>query len=192
MSVRPPAGPGPAAARRPESAGSFRLWLLIVGFAALSGWLGWTVRHGFGGDAVAPGARVPELYLEDLRTGDRRTVLPPGRVRVLNYWASWCGPCREEMPILQAFAADQAPNGIEVVGIALDDPLDARRFLDTMDVDFPIYIEARSRADSSVKLGNARGVLPFTALIDADGRLLKTKYGSFPDRAALDRWVQHD
>jgi thiol-disulfide isomerase/thioredoxin len=133
---------------------------------------------------------VPELELVELRRGEvRRLPAPDGRPRLINYWASWCGPCRAEMPILERFARDQGPNGVEVVGIALDSVTEARRFLSEVPVSFPLYVEVPSATDSSVVLGNHRGLLPYTVLIGADGRLLKTHTGPFPDDASLAAWA---
>ena len=178
-------------------------WVLLAAVAAGFGWLGMRARlaqqdaaspspAAAGIVRVAPGDPAPDLRLEDLRTGEIRAVLAPGRVRLLNYWASWCGPCREEMPVLQAFSAIQGANGVEVVGIALDHPEDARRFIEHTPVTFPLFVEMPGPADSSEILGNARGILPFSVLIAADGTVLKTHYGAFPDRAAVDDWTAAD
>lgn len=175
-------------------------WLAIAMFAAVFAYFGYSARTSErfapspapGVVRVAPGERVPDLRLEDLRTGEVRDVMPPGRVRLINYWASWCGPCRREMPALQAFATAQRPNGVEVVGIALDDPDDARRFLRSTPVDFPLFVETPGPADSSEVLGNSRGILPYSVLIAADGRVVKAKYGAFDGVAELEDWTRTD
>ena len=192
--------PGPAP--RPATvARAWPTWLAVVVFGGLSAALGWWIAHRVEDRAgppppaglvvVAAGEVVPDLRLPDLRTGTPRPLVEPGRPRLLNYWASWCAPCREEMPLLDAFAASQGVDGVEVVGIALDSPEDAGRFLAEVPVAFPLLVETPGPADSSVVLGNRRGVLPFTALVDADGRLLATHYGPFPDAAAIADWVSN-
>lgn len=142
------------------------------------------------GLAVAQrGAAIPSLRLPDL--DGRITALPAayaGQPVLINFWASWCGPCIKEMPELDRFAASQDPAGVRVVGIALDDAASIRAFLQHTPVRYPILLDQPGPRDSSVQLGNPRGVLPFTVLVDADGRLLKQKLGPFQP-GEIDAWA---
>ena len=108
---------------------------------------------------------------------------------LVNVWASWCGPCIEEMPELQRFATAQGPTGVQVVGIALDDEANVRDFLEKIPVSYPILIDAAGPADAGVRLGNPRGVLPYSILVSADGRLLKQRIGPFV-HGEIDAWAQ--
>lgn len=112
-----------------------------------------------------------------------------GRPILINLWASWCGPCIKEMPELNRYAAAQAANGTQVVGIALDHADDVRAFLQRVPVGYPILIDQAGPRDAGVQLGNPKGVLPYTALIGADGRLLKQKIGPFAE-GEIDNWVK--
>jgi thiol-disulfide isomerase/thioredoxin len=120
-----------------------------------------------------------------LRGLDRTTVDVPaayaGRPVLLNVWASWCGPCITEMPALQAFAEAEGANGVQVVGIALDDADAVRAFIQRTGVTYPILVDAPGPADAGVRLGNPKGVLPYSALVSADGRLLKQRIGPFEE-----------
>ena len=111
-----------------------------------------------------------------------------GRPLLVNVWASWCGPCVKEMPELDRFAREQDGNGAQVLGLALDDAQAVRDFLRRIPVAYPQAIDAPGPADAGVRLGNPRGVLPYTALISADGRLLKQKIGPFAP-GEIDDWV---
>ena len=129
------------------------------------------------------GEPMPSLRLQDLAG---RTVAVPeawaGRPLLINVWASWCGPCIEEMPELQRFSARQGAQGVQVIGIALDEPDAVRAFLTRVPVQYPILIEQPGPADASVRLGNLKGVLPYSVLIGADGRLLRQRIGPFVAR----------
>ena len=113
-----------------------------------------------------------------------------GSPTLVNLWASWCAPCLKEMPELQAFANEQAANGMQVVGIALDDAASAKAMLGRLGITYPNLIDTPGPADAGVRLGNPAGVLPYSVLISADGRLLKTRIGPFEDKADIAAWAQ--
>ena len=94
--------------------------------------------------------------------------------------------------VLDAYAADQTRNGTQLLGIALDEPDAVRAFLDRVPVRYPNLIEAAGRSDSSIKLGNTRALLPFSALIAADGTILRMKVGAFDDAEDLTAWADPD
>lgn len=132
------------------------------------------------------GQAIGPLTLTDL-DGQSQT-LPRGRRVLVNLWASWCAPCRQEMPLLDAYARTQGGKGVVVVGIAEDAADPIREFLRKSPISYPVLLDdAQGRAGT--RLGNPLGILPFSALLDADGKLLRTRLGAFPDPAALQRWV---
>jgi len=85
------------------------------------------------------------------------------------------------MPELQRFSDQQAPNGVHVVGIALDDKAAVLEFLSRAHVNYPILLDRPGPADAGVRLGNPKGVLPYSVLLSADGRLLKQRIGPFAE-----------
>ena len=118
------------------------------------------------------------LSLIDLE--GKRVAMPTafaGRPLLINVWASWCGPCIQEMPELDRYSAQQADNGTQVVGIALDDEAAVRTFLKRVPIRYPVLLDTPGPADAGVRLGNPKGVLPYSVLISADGRLLKQRIG---------------
>ncbi|PSM15169.1 TlpA family protein disulfide reductase [Stenotrophomonas maltophilia] len=144
--------------------------------------------------AAAPvlqvGDRLPALSLPDLEGQplDLRRRFA-GRPLLVNVWASWCAPCVEEMPELARFVHVQGEDGVQVLGLALDTPEDVRRFLQQVPVDYPIVIETPGPRDASVQLGNAQGLLPYSVLFDAQGRMVKAKLGPFT-HGEIERWVK--
>ena len=113
-----------------------------------------------------------------------------GKPTLVNLWASWCAPCLKEMPELQAFASEQAANGVQVVGIALDDAASVQAMLQRLAITYPNLIDAPGPADAGVRLGNPAGVLPYTVLVSAEGRVLKTRIGPFENRQDIADWTQ--
>ena len=121
-------------------------------------------------------------------TGKPQQLPIPQRWQVINYWASWCGPCRKEMPMLNTLHL-QRESQFEVIGIALDDINDAKEFLITTPISFVSYQESPSKLDSSSRMGNTWGVLPFTVLINPQGVLMRRHIGQFENQQQLDKWV---
>ena len=113
-----------------------------------------------------------------------------GNPTLVNLWASWCAPCLKEMPELQAFSAEQAGNGVQVVGIALDDSASVQAMLQRLAITYPNLIDAPGPADAGVRLGNPAGVLPYSILVSTEGRVLKMKIGPFENRQDIERWIQ--
>ncbi len=143
------------------------------------------------GVAIAQrGGRVPAFAVPDLQ--GKFVQVPAayaGRPVLINLWASWCGPCIKEMPELQRFHVEQGASGTQVLGIALDDAVAVRDFLERIPVDYPILVDAAGPADAGVRLGNPKGVLPYSVLVSADGIVLKQRIGPFAD-GEIDAWAE--
>lgn len=147
--------------------------------------------------AAAPGIAVagvgdplPALALPDPdgKIVDLRARFA-GKPLLVNVWASWCAPCVKEMPELERFSREQGASGVQVVGLALDTPEAVRQFLARVPVGYPIVLDTPGPADASVRLGNAHGLLPYSVLVGADGRIAKRKLGPFEPGEIRD-WAQ--
>ncbi|MGB0132618.1 TlpA family protein disulfide reductase [Dokdonella sp.] len=135
------------------------------------------------------GDPVDDMDLPDRDGRMRRLSEWRGKLVVLNFWASWCGPCREEMPMLDSMHARYASQGLEVIGVAAEDAPAALSFLESHPVNYPILINSPTDAtDLSWRLGNTQSVLPYTALIGRDGSILATRMGNFSE-SALQEWI---
>ena len=123
---------------------------------------------------------IAGLKITDLK-GKPAKLPGNGRYRLINYWATWCGPCLQEMPVLDEFAKSQGINDVLLVGIALDEAKDVEDYLKENPVKYGQFLETADKNDSSTQLGNKTGIIPFTVLIGPDGQLLKQKRGNFAD-----------
>lgn len=137
------------------------------------------------------GDPLPDLRLKNLDGGIEPVAETHGRPLLINFWASWCGPCIEEMPVLDAFARQQGDNGVQVVGIALDDINSVKAFLRDTPVSYRLLLDVASARDSSVRLGNLRGVLPYSVLVDADGVIQRIRLGPFAE-GEVENWAASD
>lgn len=93
----------------------------------------------------------------------------PGKVLLLNFWATWCAPCREEMPMLVDLQTQYGNAGLQVVGIALDDVQKVREFVQAFDITYPILVGSTDVMAVNQLYGNQSGALPYSVLIDRDG-----------------------
>ncbi|MEY4562019.1 MAG: hypothetical protein RLZZ618_1296 [Pseudomonadota bacterium] len=101
-----------------------------------------------------------------------------GQPLLVNFWATWCGPCVKEMPMLDAFARAQSAKGLRVLGLAVDSPTPVREFLLNQAIEFPNGLAGMDGVELSRKLGNSQGGLPFTVVFDAKGVLVDKKMGA--------------
>ncbi len=153
-------------------------------------WLGLRSGTPLPANGVTParaGQVIGPLVLTDLN--GQTAMLPLGRPVLVNVWASWCAPCRAEMPLLARFAAAQGRDGVAVVGLAEDDAASVGDFLRKSPVGYLVVLDD-PQWRAGTRLGNGLGVLPFTALLDADGRLLKSHVGPFASTDAIAAWAQ--
>jgi thiol-disulfide isomerase/thioredoxin len=100
-----------------------------------------------------------------------------GKVLVVNFWATWCGPCREEMPEFVRAQRDFGPKGLQFVGIAVDQRDKVVQFAKELDLNYPALIGGYDAMDLSKPLGNRLAALPFTVILDREGRVAHTQLG---------------
>ena len=123
------------------------------------------------------GSRRPDYTLGS-GNGERISASDfDGKVVLVNFWATWCKPCRDEMPMLVNLHHDYKKRGLQVVGIALDDVQQARDFAAELHVDYPILVGSTDVMAVVQKYGNMDGLLPYSALIDRGGIIRWTHLG---------------
>lgn len=130
--------------------------------------------------------RVPEFTLPGLDGAPVSSRLWAGKVLVLNFWATWCGPCRQETPLFIQIQRELGGRGVQFVGIAIDDPVAVEQFSTKLGINYPILVGADDAIDLAKKLGNHLQGLPFTAVLDRSGKLAWVHAGEIK-REALEQ-----
>ena len=176
--------------RIPISRGGARLAALALCCAGLAACGEKPVTSG----RVQPGELVPAYAAADLAGDSVSLASLRGKPLLLNVWATWCPPCREEMPALEAVHTMYAPDGLQVVGVSIDGAGAAdlvREFVTEFGVTFPILHDPDGRISRTFRMNG----VPETLLIDAEGRLVRRWIGIFdptaaPTRALLDQTLR--
>lgn len=100
-----------------------------------------------------------------------------GKIIVLNFWATWCSPCREEMPELSQLHAEYQDKNVTVLGIAIDEQNQVKMFMQATPVNYPLVVSEEEGMVLSSRLGNDKDILPYTIIIDTKGKVVKTYFG---------------
>ncbi len=131
-------------------------------------------------------ASLYDIALPDVEGRTQSLAQWRGKVLVVNYWATWCAPCREEMPIFSKLAADYAARGVQFVGIAADTADKVRDHARRNPVAYPLLIGGETAIDATLAFGNAPKAVPFTIVLDRAGGVRTAMLGRV-DEAALAR-----
>jgi len=169
--------------------------LLIVAIAVCGALLGLYAGTYIGqpkllppGASLKPGERLTDLQLDDIGGQPHRLSEWNNKLVLVNFWATWCGPCRDEMPLLNRARRELAGKDLEVVGISVDDDADAvGAFLKDSPVNYPILVGGNT--DTLYQFGDGSGVLPYSVLFGRNGKILSQRAGSF-SASGLNRWLQ--
>jgi peroxiredoxin len=124
------------------------------------------------------GQRRPDFTLQDTRGATVSASDFDGQVWLANFWATWCAPCVEEMPMLSLLQKEFAGDGVKIVGIALDDAQRASEFAAGLGVGYDVLVGKTDVVLAGRQFGNATGLLPFSVLIDDTGLIRWTHLGA--------------
>ena len=185
-----PAHEHPEADKQGPATGSRRRSWLMAGVAAtavLSGASFSWLRLSSGQARV----RSTDFWQQDLETPDGGRLLTQqlrGRPLLVNFWATWCPPCVEELPLLSRFYTEKQVNGWQMLGLAVDQLEPVQRFLARRPLSFPVAMIGTGGVELSKALGNGPGGLPFTVVFDAAGELIHRKIGQVTE-SELQSWM---
>ncbi len=134
------------------------------------------------------GSNLPEyrlLSLDGVRENGNQWL---GKVQVINFWATWCPPCKREIPTLIKLQNDYKDRGLQVVGIALDETEAVAKYVEEHGINYPALAGDDDVVEVSVKLGNDLGILPYTVIADRTGKISFIRYGEI-DRETVENEI---
>jgi len=167
-----------------------RAWIPFVGagvLAALAGaslWLAGSTglpNPPKTGPIEATSAAIMSSKFVDLDGKSRVLGQLTGKIIVVNFWATWCTPCVDEMPGFARLQSRWDSRGVRFVGLANDDPGKVREFGQRLEINYPLWTGEAAVMDLSRRLGNRIGVLPHTVLLDGDGKVIESRIGIYAE-----------
>lgn len=153
---------------------STKVLIIIIAVAAFA--IGVTVNSASVSDEINVDALLSAKLLnkdEEIETISTKL----GEITLINFWASWCAPCRHEMPIFETMFRQSKSEGFQVIGIAIDSPDKTQAMLDSMDISYPILYAEQTGMELMELTGNPQGLLPYSLLIDKNGVVLQQVLG---------------
>lgn len=149
--------------------------ILFAAIIALSA--GILSRHWLSSSATSGPTPMPSFTLPDLTGKPHDSDEWQGKIRVINFWATWCPPCRKEMPGLIAFQQEWANRGVVVLGIAIDDARAVNEYSKGMTINYPILIANDTGARLARAFGDSMEAVPFTVIVNQQGQIIYRKPG---------------
>jgi thiol-disulfide isomerase/thioredoxin len=159
-----------------------REWILIACVALTAAAAGyaynaWRTAPEAGAPPEAGLARLHAARLPDLDGTPQALEQWRGKVVVVNFWATWCAPCREEIPLFVKLQKKYGERGLQFVGVAIDQPDKVRPFAAELGMNYPVLIGGADAIELTRALGNRAGVLPYTVIVDRDGKVRSREVG---------------
>ncbi len=175
----------------PQAGSSRRTWLAAVGVVLVAGGTAFALRRP-SSTTRAPGPEEEAFWQQEFSQLDGSTLRMTslrGKPLVVNFWATWCPPCVAELPLLDAFYAENKAKSWQVIGLAVDQPSSVKRFLGQNPLSFPVALAGATGTDVSRSLGNLSGGLPFTVVFGPAGEVRHRKIGRVAP-SDLEAWTQ--
>lgn len=158
--------------------------LAVLAVAAIAAAAGGAVYHWWSSARAAASVAVEQVYasrLADLKGGVQPLAQWRGQVLVVNFWATWCAPCREEIPGFVRLQQRYGARGLTFVGIAIDQPDKVAGFAREFRINYPLLVGGADTLELLRQVGNRAGVLPYTLVIDREGKLVAREPGGLKE-----------
>jgi thiol-disulfide isomerase/thioredoxin len=150
--------------------------IAVAGIVALGAGLYWG-RTAMEGGARRDASTLLALSLPDTAGKEQSFGQWKGKLLIVNFWATWCEPCRDEMPQFVETQQRFGANGLQFVGIAIDQADKVQQFATEIHLNYPALIGGYGAIELSKTLGNRLGALPFTVIVDRSGHIVHTQLG---------------
>ena len=157
---------------------SLKLWLM-AGLALLAGLSASVYFNTVSNTEVASVAHLDEIKLPGLDGSQQDINQWQGKLVLVNFWATWCPPCLEEIPVFLSLRKKYADSGFEVIGISIDDVSKVAKFRETMQISYPLLDGEKNGMVLMHALGNKIGGLPYSVLFDRSGKAVEIKSGPY-------------
>ena len=161
-----------------------RQWIVIAGVSALALLTGVLTSQWISQSGLASEPSIKAFFANTWQTPDGKpadTEKWRGKVLVVNFWASWCPPCVEEMPTLDRLSKEYAAKNVLFVGIGIDSPSNIREFLQKTPVSYLVAFGGLEGSNLMRQMGNSQGALPYTIIINPSGKSTFTKLGKISE-----------
>lgn len=161
-----------------------RTLAVLAAVAVLAAAAGYAVYSWTRGESVPEAAAAQAVFaarFPGLEGGEVSLERWRGRVLVVNFWATWCAPCREEIPLFVRMQERYGARGLQFVGIAIDQPEKVAEFARQFGVNYPLLVAGADALALARATGNRPGVLPFTLIIDRSGGIVARQLGELKE-----------
>ncbi len=129
-----------------------------------------------------------DIDLQDTQSSVFKVSEKLSKITLVNFWATWCAPCREEMPVFNAVFQKHQDKGFGVLGLTIDNPQATEAFIQQLGIVYPILMAEHQGWDLLAKTGNPKNLMPYSFLIDEKGLILEKKLGPL-HAEELEAWI---
>lgn len=159
-----------------------RFAVLVIVFGVGAAALGFATHYWLRTSSVTTPSTATDFALRDLAGKTHSLADYRGKLVLLNFWATWCPPCRKEIPLFIELQRRYQNQGLQIVGISIDNPEAVARYWQEMRINYPLLLADETTFELMAAYGNRTGGLPYSVLIDANGKVRGVKIGAYHEQ----------